>query len=357
PDGRCAASPAWSRRTPAGAGRSQGVGTGEETLGLCRRRALGGHGLRPRRRHRLHVRGVRVQAGAAPAAHLRDATPPAAVGGGGRREPRPGAPGPDLVRGPRRAGKLDALLSAGTPALLTVGKAGLPWHEGVDPMEAYDPYDVVVAGKDGDAYLVDDCGESLERASAAELGRAWSLHKKGRFAVRTFAVPEGGPKDTATAVRSAVRSAVSTTVAHMTGPVLGNAFDVNFGLSGIEKWAAEVADVRTKRGWRTRFGAPAAFRHAMGRVVDCFTPQYGSPGATRPLYAEFLREADAATPLDLDAAAGAAAASARLWEEVVAVAAAADEPEAAFTAIGALAERLVAAERRLVERLEAAIAA
>src|SRR5690606_5255616 len=112
-------------------------------------------------------------------------------------------------------------------ALLTVGKAGLPWHEGVDPMEAYDPYDVVVAGKDGDAYLVDDCGESLERASAAELGRAWSLHKKGRFAVRTFAVPEGGPKDTATAVGSAV----STTVAHMTGPVLGNAFDVNFGLS------------------------------------------------------------------------------------------------------------------------------
>lgn len=258
---------------------------------------------------------------------------------------------------PAALGKLDALLSAGTPALLTVGKAGLPWHEGVDPMEAYDPYDVVVAGKDGDAYLVDDCGESLERASAAELGRAWSLHKKGRFAVRTFAVPEGGPKDTATAVRSAVRSAVSTTVAHMTGPVLGNAFDVNFGLSGIEKWAAEVADVRTKRGWRARFGAPAAFRHAMGRVVDCFTSQYGSPGATRPLYAEFLREADAATPLDLDAAAGAAAASARLWEEVVAVAAAADEPEAAFTAIGALAERLVAAERRLVERLEAAIAA
>src|SRR5690606_12820237 len=120
--------------------------------GLCRRRALGGHGLRPRRRHRLHVRGVRVQAGAAPAAHLRDTAPPAAVGGGEEVAENLGL---ELqVRtssaAPAALGKLDALLSAGTPALLTVGKAGLPWHEGVDPMEAYDPYDVVVAGKDGD---------------------------------------------------------------------------------------------------------------------------------------------------------------------------------------------------------------
>jgi len=256
---------------------------------------------------------------------------------------------------PAALGKLDALLSAGTPALLTVGKAGLPWHEGVDPMEAYDPYDVVVAGKDGDAYLVDDCGESLERASAAELGRAWSLHKKGRFAVRTFAVPEGGPKDTATAVRSAVRSAVSTTVAHMTGPVLGNAFDVNFGLSGIEKWAAEVADVRTKRGWRARFAGDDAFAYAMRRVVDCFTTQYGAPAATRELYAAFLREADDATPLPLGAAAAAAADSARSWEAVVDVAERATGPEGAFTAIAELANGLLATERLLVTRLREAV--
>lgn len=247
--------------------------------------------------------------------------------------------------------KLDAALAAGTPALLTVGRAGLPWHEKVGPLEAQDPHSVVVAGRDGDEYLVDDCDESLRRVSPAALAEAWALHRKGRFAVRTLAVPAGGPAD----LTAAVRSAVTTTVAHMTGPVLGNAFDVNFGLSGLEKWASEVADDRTRRGWRARFGGGEAFAHAMRRVVDCFTTQYGSRGATRPLYAEFLREADDATPLELGAAADAADESGRLWEDVVDVAASAVDPERAFAAIGDLARSLLDVERRLVALLGEAV--
>ncbi len=248
--------------------------------------------------------------------------------------------------------KLDSALAAGRPALLTVGRAGLPWHADASPMEAFDPYTVVVAGKDGDGYLVDDCGEQVERVSASELATAWGLHKKGRFAVQTLSVPEGGAAD----LEGAVRSAVGTTVAHMTGPVIGNAFDVNFGLSGIEKWVGEVADGRTRKGWRARFGEPEAFAYAMGRVADCFTTQYGSPGATRPIYAEFLREAGAATPLKLGEAAVAADASARLWEAAVEVAESAPDPEAAFAAIADLAGRALAAERTLVTALQAAVA-
>jgi hypothetical protein len=252
---------------------------------------------------------------------------------------------------PAALAKLDAALAAGTPALLTVAQVGLPWHAGVDPLDAYDPYTVVVAGRDGDQYLVDDCGESLERASRDALGEAWASHKKGRLAVRTFSVPQGGPRE----LTAAVRSALGTTVAHMTGPVLGNAFDVNFGLSGLEKWAGELADARTKKGWRARFSDPRAFAHAMERVVDCFTTEYGAPAATRALYAEFLREAETATALALGPAAAAAAESARLWEGVVDVAATAADPEEAFTAIARLARELLAVERRLVELLAQAV--
>lgn len=251
--------------------------------------------------------------------------------------------------------KLDAVLEEGKPALLTVGTAGLPWYEGVSAMEAYEPYTIVVAGRHEGEYLVDDCGESVERITAAALAEAWALHKKGKFAVQTVQVPEDGAKG----ITDALKAALRTTSAHMTGPVLGNSFDVNFGLSGIQKWADEVADTRTKKGWRARFSDQEAFRYAMDRLVECFTVAYGSPGATRPIFAEFLSEAHEATAYDLKQAASFAAASGALWEEVVAVADGvadtATEPEAAFASIAELAYRIGDAEARLAASLQEAI--
>lgn len=246
--------------------------------------------------------------------------------------------------------KLDAALNEGKPALLTVGKAGLPWFADLSEMEAYDPYTIVVAGKGDGEYLVDDCSEAAERISADALSKAWALHKKGKFAVRTISVPEVGARQ----VSDALRSALATTSAHMTGPVLGNAFDVNFGLSGIRKWAGEVSDARTKKGWSARFGEAEAFRYAMDRVSECFTVAYGSPGATRPLYAEFLAEAHEVAAVDLAPAAEAAAASGALWEAVVAVADAAADPGEAFDRIAELARELDGVETRLCALLKEA---
>ena len=138
---------------------------------------------------------------------------------------------------------------------------------------------------------------------------------------------------------------------------LGNAFDVNFGLSGLDKWATEVTDDRSKKGWPARFGNGAGFEHAMGRVAECFTYSYSAPGATRPIYAEFLQEAAGTTPLALEPAAQLAAQNGQLWEEVVEVAAAATDPTTAFTRIGQLARTLHAEETKLVEALDVAVSA
>lgn len=249
--------------------------------------------------------------------------------------------------------KLRAAQDAGDAVQITVGKGGLPWIEGVSELEAAEPYTVNVVGKDGDDFLVDDCSESLQRAPAEALARAWALHKKARFAVQTLGLPAGGNVD----LPRGLRSAVATTVAHMTGPVLGNAFDVNFGLSGMDKWATEVTDTRSKKGWTARFGKAAGFEHAMGRIAECFTHSYSAPGATRPIYATFLEEAAGATPLELGAAKKLAAESGRLWEEVVEVAAGATNPATAFARIGELARTLHEQETRLVGALEKAISA
>lgn len=252
-------------------------------------------------------------------------------------------------------GKLDATLQRSQAAQLTVGRGLLPWHEGVPEMEAAAPYEVLVVGRDGDDYLVDDGADTPDRLTASELSAAWAAHRKGRFAIVTFD-PITEPVD----LPAAVRAAIATTVAHLTGPVLGHAFDVNFGLSGMAKLVSELRDTKSKTGWLKRFGNPEAFRVGMTRLDECLTWQYTAEGATRPLYARFLAEADSTTDLDLERAAADAAVAGEEWRTVAETARAARasgaDPSATFADLADRVEAALARERSLVSNLASALA-
>jgi len=213
---------------------------------------------------------------------------------------------------PRAArARLDAELAAGRAAELLVARGGLPWHADVPELEAAEPYPVVVAGARDDRYLVDDLGPRPEEVPADVLVAAWAAHRKGRFALATF--EEGTGADRA----GAVRAALGTTSRHLTGPVLGNAFDVNFGLSGMAKLATELRDARTRHGWAARFGDEPGFRYAMGRLAECLTSAYTARGGTRPLYAGFVRAAASTLGRPgLTAAADALGRSGDAWEGI-----------------------------------------
>lgn len=200
---------------------------------------------------------------------------------------------------------LRTALDAGRPVFCTVDRSRLPWH-GMEPGFAADPYTVVIAGYAGDTLYVDDEAAAPHAISTAEFGAAWSAHKKGRH---QMIVPTGQAAGAAD-----VDGAIAATVGHLTGPVLGNNFDVNFGFSGMEKFAAQLRDTRTKTGWERRFGEPVAFFHGVRRLYECLEVEYTAPGATRPLYADFL---------DLAGRPDAAALfreSARRWERVASLA-------------------------------------
>lgn len=49
-----------------------------------------------------------------------------------------------------------------------------------------------------------------------------------------------------------IAEAVAMTCEHLTGPVLGNNFDVNFGFSGMRKLAEQLRD-KGKKGWAQRW--------------------------------------------------------------------------------------------------------
>jgi hypothetical protein len=256
-------------------------------------------------------------------------------------------PGPALT-------KLDAALdgdSAPRAGQVVVAPGLLPWHEPVRPEEGADPRAVVVAGRDGGEYVVDDGGGELHTADRDTLAAAWAAHRKGRFAITTVDRPAGPPD-----VAAGVRAALTTTHAHLTGPVLGHSFDANLGLRGLRRLADDLADTRTAKGWVRRFGEPAAFRAGTARLGECLTHAYTAPGGTRPLYAAFLAEAGPLTGLELSAASRAAAEAGERWTEIADVAGSATADDDPATVIGHLAE-LVAATVPVEERLAAELGA
>jgi hypothetical protein len=152
------------------------------------------------------------------------------------------------------------------------------------------------------------------------------------------------------------------TADHLTGPVLGNAFDVNFGLSGMARLAKDLRDTRTKSGWTARFTGEPGFRYVTARMAECLTSAYTAPGGTRPLYGAFLSEASAL--LDSPELAGAAeeiAASGRQWQASAGLASKASEspvparPDEVFAQLADHVDAAAAHEGRAVEAIRQAL--
>jgi len=237
----------------------------------------------------------------------------------------------------RAAERLRAAIEAGTAAFCTVSPGRLPWR-GLRGIEAEyssaSPYPIVVCGLTGSTVLVDDESVRPRLLPLDDFVAAWSAYRKGRHELVTVAGPPAADLDLA----AAVRGAVSATARQLTGPVLGNAFDANFGLRGMRKLVDQLADRRGRLGWLRRYAAPEAFFFALRRLHDCLEVEYGAPGATRPLYADFLAEAASLVP-SLGAAVPLYRRAGDTWSALAAAALPADVP--------ALAEYDDLVERRL----------
>jgi hypothetical protein len=218
----------------------------------------------------------------------------------------------------KAARALDGTLGAGRAPICTVDRPGLGYHPWAGPFSGNDPYDVAVVGRTGGGATVlldDECLEPTEvPADAFAAARAANRKTRHRMLV---VEPAAAPVD----VVPAVRAALAVTVHDLTEDVMPNNFAGNFGLRGLAKWAGAVADRRSRTGWARLYDSGPAHAHAMRRLYDCLTTEYSSPGAMRPLYADFLR---AAAPLLGDAAVSEAAdryaAAGDLWSRIADVA-------------------------------------
>jgi hypothetical protein len=186
----------------------------------------------------------------------------------------------------KAARELDSALTAGRAPICTVDRSALGYHPGADRYAGYDAYEVAVVGRAGDVVLLDDeCLEPTE-VSTADFAAARAANRKSRHRMLVVE-PEPGPVD----LVPAIRASLAVTVHDLTEDVMGNNFAGNFGLRGLAKWADAVADRRRKTGWARLFDGSAAHVSSMQRLYDCLTTEYSSPGAMRPLYADFLVDA------------------------------------------------------------------
>ncbi|MEU0563268.1 DUF4872 domain-containing protein [Dactylosporangium sp. NPDC006015] len=196
-------------------------------------------------------------------------------------------------------------LAAGRPVYCTVTASRLPWRTVTVPIDA-DPHGILVLDEHPGGFTVHDAAPHQLPVDA--FMEAWSAHRKGRH---HRLVVTGTPT---VPLPTAIPAALAETTAHLTGPVLGNAFDANFGFSGMTRLASQLRDTRTKTGFPRRFAEPAAFTFALRRLHECLEEQYTAPAATRPLYAEFLDEAATLTGNPhLTEAASAFRSSATVW--------------------------------------------
>ena len=147
----------------------------------------------------------------------------------------------------------------------------------------------------------------------------------------------------------AIRASLAVTVHDLTEDVMPGNFAGNFGLRGLAKWAAAVGDRRSAKGWSRLFDSGPAFGHAMRRLHDCLTFEYSSPGAMRPLYADFLTgAAEVVGDAALRDAADRYAAAGAVWAQIADTAAwpAAWPPTGCWWNAGSSCSSAAAARRR-----------
>ncbi|HWO68853.1 MAG TPA: BtrH N-terminal domain-containing protein [Umezawaea sp.] len=183
------------------------------------------------------------------------------------------------------------------PVICVVDRTKLPWH-GLTGQWGPEAHSVGVLGVDGDTVLLDDECVRPNPLPLNDFLAAWSPKHE------MITIGAGWKPD--------VEDAIATTCAHLTGPVLGNNFDVNFGFSGMRKLAGQLRDPKGKQGWARRYADPGALFFALRRLHDCLEVEHGGPSATRALYAEFLREVGRPEAAELFDASGV------LWSEVAA---------------------------------------
>lgn len=170
------------------------------------------------------------------------------------------------------------LMEAGAAMILPLARGVVPWLVADDLTEREEH--VVLALPEGESVRVFDGTGAHSRLTRTEVLDGY-VSTRRKHPVMTIKENAALPDDLGPAVSAGLRA----TVSGMTEPVLGNSFDVNFGLSGLRRWSERVTATGAD-GWRQVFADDDTWHQ---RLADCINTEHTAPTAGRPLFARMLR--------------------------------------------------------------------
>jgi hypothetical protein len=171
---------------------------------------------------------------------------------------------------------LDATLASGSPAMLWVDRAHLPWFHMPTEMQGCFGHTIVAIAADGDRVAVDDRSGRPFVISRSELSAA-----RGRipsYKNRLLSSVSTAGFDLAEAVDAGLRDGAD----HLALP------SDSFSLPAIRKWARLMTDSKHVKGWPRVFADRKGLFSALVSVFDGVSDYGVSGGSLRGLYASFL---------------------------------------------------------------------
>ncbi|CAM2005824.1 BtrH N-terminal domain-containing protein [Acanthopleuribacter pedis] len=186
------------------------------------------------------------------------------------------------------ANKLAELAGQGIPALAFVDPYFMP-HRGVpDHREGCGGVRIVICGREGDDWLVQDGG--IFRVSDQALVDARARVGSYKHFLMWFPAA-GEPFD----LRDAVLAGIHDHLTYLKAP------STSFGIPALVKWAKLMTGTKDKKSWRTVFRDGNGLYSALTSLYSGVEGETG--GALRGLYADFLTEAAETEPALASAAA------------------------------------------------------
>ncbi|HEX7100255.1 MAG TPA: BtrH N-terminal domain-containing protein [Acidimicrobiia bacterium] len=206
--------------------------------------------------------------------------------------------------------QLDEALEAGIPAVAFVSTADLPhWHLPTE-QSGWWGHPIVVYGKEGDRYLIDDRNRARLTIGAEELAaaRVRIPSYKNRLVVADPAAIELE----ADRLAAAMRVGLEEQVVHLSEK------STSFSIPAFEKWAKMLTDTRNAKSWPNVF-ADGDVVGALASVVEQIDDRGMFGGTLRRQYADFLGHAGRVLEIDLGKAARAYEVAADRWLDVAVV--------------------------------------
>ncbi len=174
----------------------------------------------------------------------------------------------------------------GNPAVVWVDSSSLKYNAIPQSPEDWmvQPILIYACEMDENRVQIADRARVGLTATVEELMQGRGRIKKIRNRMTTYGVPDYSRLHGA--VEAGIRDCIA--LYNSESPVGSGE---NFGLSGLDKWAAALIDNRGKRGWRQRFAPGRRMFHGLLTGYESILIYAAGAHATRAMFANFLDEA------------------------------------------------------------------